>query len=74
MQNDEPAPTKRMLRASHLTERYRVTPRTIDRWKNTQVLPPPDLVINKVSYWFETTIERNERDNLSARNRNPGAA
>jgi hypothetical protein len=74
MQNEEPAPPKRMLRASHLTERYRVTPRTIDRWKTTQVLPPPDLVINNVGYWFEATIERNERENLSARRKPDNAA
>ena len=66
MPNDENHQPK-MLRAKHLTDRYRVTPRTIDRWKNTQVLPPPDPVINNISYWFETTIEQNERENLSAR-------
>ena len=68
--NDEirqPTPAKRALRAAQLVHRYGVDPRTITRWKDTDVLPPPDLTINGIDYWFEATIERNERENLSAR-------
>ena len=62
MQGEEPTPSKRTLRATHLTSRYSVDPRTIKRWKDTGVLPPPDLTINGIDYWFEATIERNERE------------
>jgi hypothetical protein len=70
----EPTPSKRTLRATHLTTRYSVDPRTIKRWKVTGVLPPADLTINGIDYWFEATIERNERENLSARKRKPAEA
>ena len=63
----EPTPSKRALRAAQLTSRYGVDPRTIKRWKDTGVLPPPDLTINGIDYWFESSIEANERENLSAR-------
>jgi hypothetical protein len=59
--------TKPMLRASHLARRYRVDPRTITRWQKSGVLPPPDLRINGLPYWDESTIETNEREKLSAR-------
>ena len=58
---------KPMLRASHLARRYRVDPRTITRWQKAGVLPPPDLRINGLPYWNESTIETNERERLSAR-------
>jgi len=58
---------KPMLRASHLARRYRVDPRTITRWQKSGVLPPPDLRINGLPYWNESTIETNERERLSAR-------
>lgn len=70
--NDElqqPTPPKRTMRVAHLTERYQVDPRTIKRWEDTGTLPPPDLVINNIKYWFESSIERNERERLSARSR-----
>ena len=66
MQCEEPTSSKRTLRATYLTSRYSVDPRTIKRWKDTGVLPPPDLTINGIDYWFEATIERNERENLPA--------
>jgi hypothetical protein len=77
MQNDqirEPTPAKRTLRATHLIRRYSVDPRTINRWKGSGVLPPPDLTINGIDYWFEESIERNERENLSARRKPQTAA
>jgi hypothetical protein len=64
-----PVRPKRTLRAAHLIERYRVDPRTITRWKEADVLPPPDLRINGHDYWFEETIERNECEKLSGRNK-----
>jgi hypothetical protein len=67
----EPNPAKRALRAVHLKERYVVDPRTIKRWKDSGVLPPADFQINGIDYWFEHTIERNEKENLSVRSRKP---
>jgi hypothetical protein len=63
----EPTPSKRALRAAQLVHRYGVDPRTITRWKDSGILPPPDLTINGIDYWFEGSIEANERENLSAR-------
>lgn len=65
---------KRAFRASpHLAKRYNVDPRSILRWKKAGILPPADFAINGIDYWYEETIERNERENL-ARNRNATAA
>jgi hypothetical protein len=60
-------PTKQLLRGTHLSARYRRSSRTITRWKNTGVLPPPDLEINGVEYWHPETIEQNERERLSTK-------
>jgi hypothetical protein len=37
-------------------------------------LPPPDLTVNGIDYWFESSIEANERENLSARKRTRSAS
>jgi hypothetical protein len=63
---DSPRPSK-LLRGSHLSARYSRSSRTIKRWKDTGILPPPDLVINGVEYWHSKTIEQNERERLSTK-------
>jgi len=63
------APTPRkFLRQHHLAQRWQRTPRTISRWKHDNMLPEPDLIINGVSHWAESTIERVERENFAAKN------
>jgi hypothetical protein len=62
MENSKP-----VLRNEHLVARYKRSQRTIDRWKRTGILPPPDMTINNIAYWWEETIEANERERLSAK-------
>ncbi len=60
------AQSKNLLHNQHLVERYKRSQRTLDRWKRDKILPAPDMVINGKPYWYETTIEENERTRLSA--------
>jgi hypothetical protein len=54
--------TKRLLAG-----RYKKNPKTVERWVESGVLPPPDLTINGQWYWRRQTIERNERERMTAR-------
>ena len=65
MQNDDEFFPKKRVRL-----RYNVTERTIDRWAQIGVLPPPET-INGRKYWRRSALERNERDGMSRR---PGTA
>jgi len=65
---------QRMLRATHLADRYNVTDRTIFRWRKTGVLPEPDLIIHGQPYWTEENIEHNERTHLSPQGQTSSAA
>jgi hypothetical protein len=58
-------PRKRLLRNTDLANRYGRTQRTIDRWKDDKTLPAADIVIRGIPYWYEETIEANERTHLS---------
>ena len=58
---------KALLRDAHLSKRYDRTPRTINTWKRKKILPPPDLTINGLDYWYPETIEANERERFSAK-------
>jgi hypothetical protein len=40
-----------------VAQRYHVTGRTVDRWLEIKVLPPPVLVINRVRYWDEAELD-----------------
>jgi len=64
MQKTRPS---RLLRNTDLIHRYGRTQRTLDRWKLDKILPAPDLVINGAPYWYETTIEANEKTRLSGK-------
>jgi predicted site-specific integrase-resolvase len=57
----------RRLTARRLCERYDVVVRTIDRWLEQGILPPP-LIINGRRYWDEEEIERSERERMTRRN------
>jgi hypothetical protein len=59
--------TKKLIRNQDLVARYQKTQRTLDRWKADGILPPPDVIIHDVPYWYPETIERNERERLSAK-------
>jgi hypothetical protein len=53
---------KRAFSRLDLRKRYgKKAGRTIKRWVQSGVLPPPDFIINNCEYWWETTIEENER-------------
>jgi hypothetical protein len=54
---------KTYFRQYQLAQRYRVSLRTIDRWKRNGILPPPDLLLPHPR-WSEATIEENERTQL----------
>jgi hypothetical protein len=43
--------------------RYGVVGRTIDRWTEAGILPPP-LVINRRRYWDEEELEQREREGM----------
>ena len=58
---------KQLLRDMHLSVRYGRTPRTINTWKRSGILPPPDVTINGLDYWYPETIEQNERERLSSK-------
>jgi predicted site-specific integrase-resolvase len=53
----------RKLICRDLCDRYRVVPRTIDRWVDAGIMPVP-MRINKVRYWDEAEIEQLERERM----------
>ena len=55
----------RKLNSRALQQRYGVVTRTIDRWVEAGVLPPP-MVINKIRYWDEAELEARDRDRVKA--------
>ena len=67
-------PIRQLLRNEHLVKRYGRSQRTLDRWKASGVLPPPDMVINGIGYWHPETIEQNERERFSAKPSGEAAA
>ena len=54
----------RQLTTRALCERYSVSDRTIDRWLDAGILPPP-MRINRRRYWDLEEIERRERDRMA---------
>ena len=58
---------KQLLRGVHLSQRYQRTEKTINNWKRKKILPPPDLTIEDIDYWYLETIEANERERFSAK-------
>jgi predicted DNA-binding transcriptional regulator AlpA len=51
----------RMLPTRSVCKRYEITDRTVDRWVENGILPPP-LRINGLRYWPERELEQRERD------------
>jgi predicted site-specific integrase-resolvase len=56
----------KQLPTSALCERYSVSDRTIDRWLDAGILPPP-VYINRRRYWLEEELERCERERMASR-------
>jgi hypothetical protein len=55
-------PSKRALDKRGLGRRYGGRhPRTMDRWKKAQKLPPPDAIINDIEFWYEETLDQFDR-------------
>jgi predicted site-specific integrase-resolvase len=62
-----PQPAKRLLPTRQVSQRYGVTPRTVDRWRRQMIIPPPDLTINNRNYWDEEGLDRNDRRRVAER-------
>jgi len=56
---------KRLLTKRLLAQRYSVTLRSIERWAELGILPPPQK-INSRCYWDEAEIECRERERMAA--------
>jgi DNA-binding transcriptional MerR regulator len=42
-------------------ERYSITDRTVDRWLENGILPPP-VRINGLRYWYQRELEQRESE------------
>jgi DNA-binding transcriptional MerR regulator len=56
----------RKLPTRTLCQRYDVSARTIDRWLDAGILPPP-MVVNHRRYWDEDELEQLERERMASR-------
>jgi predicted site-specific integrase-resolvase len=58
--------TKRYRSKANLADRYSVSERTIDRWKDDGKFPPADLILpSGHPRWSDETIEQHERNAVS---------
>jgi hypothetical protein len=56
------SPQRRLLGRTAVGARYGgKNPRTIKRWKDAGLLPPPDAVVNNREYWFEDKLDTHDR-------------
>jgi hypothetical protein len=68
-----PAAT-RYLGTPDLKVRYAgKTRRTLKRWEDEKILPPPDLVVHGKKFWRETTLDEADRRNTIAAGANGSA-
>jgi DNA-binding transcriptional MerR regulator len=51
----------RMLPMRLVRERYNISDRTVDRWLESGILPPP-IRINGLRYWREKDLARREQE------------
>lgn len=62
-----PQSAKRLIGTRAVGQRYGGKhPRTVKRWKDQGVIPPPDLRINGRDYWDETTLDHHDRTLVAA--------
>ena len=58
---------KELLNLGAVAARYRRSERTITRWRKNGHLPPPDVLLpGDKPGWFDTTLERHERQVFAA--------
>jgi hypothetical protein len=63
-----PQSVKRLLPTRQVGVRYGGKhPRTIKRWVDQGVIPPPDLTINNRHYWYEDALDRHDRQLVAER-------
>src|SRR3954454_4143405 len=58
-------PKTRRLPSRAVAARYGVSMRTLDRWLDAEILPPP-LVINRYRYWAESELDRFDQARMDA--------
>ena len=63
-----PQSVKRLIPTRQVGVRYGgKCPRTIQRWVNEGVIPPPDLTIKNRHYWYEDELDRHDRHLVATR-------
>jgi hypothetical protein len=63
-----PIPQKKLLDRRAVGQRYGGKhPRTIKRWVDAGVIPPPDLNIRDRDYWYEDALDRHDRELVAER-------
>jgi hypothetical protein len=60
-------PQKKLLSRRAVGQRYGRDPRTVKRWVDAGVIPPPDAHIQNRDYWSEDTLDRHERQSVAER-------
>jgi hypothetical protein len=59
------APPKRLINTRAVAERYGGRhPRTVKRWWQQGVIPPPDQTINNRHYWDEDRLAAHDRQRV----------
>jgi DNA-binding transcriptional MerR regulator len=61
-----PTSSRRLLNRRAVGQRYGGKhPRTIRRWKDAGVIPPPDAVVNGREYWDEDKLDCHDRQRVA---------
>src|SRR5262245_21065998 len=61
---------KRIARFKDLKGFDDISDRTVDRWVNTGILPPPAMRIKGVRYWDEAELEAADRARMAQSHKN----
>ena len=60
-------PPPRIFWQSDLRERYDIGRTTLYRWQRSKLLPPPDVIMGRLTGWYEPTIVEFERKTRESR-------
>ncbi|QIG46668.1 hypothetical protein G5V57_02175 [Nordella sp. HKS 07] len=61
-------PQRRLIGTRAVGQRYGgKNPRTVQRWVDEGVLPPPDLKIKNRNYWYEDGLDQHDRQLVAER-------
>jgi hypothetical protein len=61
----EKSNSERYYSRAELAERYRVSDRTIDRWRDARLYPQPDLILpNGAPRWSDGVVIAHERNSV----------